>query len=312
LAFMAKHLEDIGKDGKDLLTESYPIDGSIKVTAQAKTLGIGSKVSLSRTVKREKSSTVREIISAVFEPKYEMKEYNLELNGKFSSTHDVNVGASVKDIIGNGSKVDLNLTRSEKDGLNGVALVTFKSDALAVKGKATYPFTPKKPIILYADAVLHHSPINCNAGAGVEVSLEGETARILCDGVFAHSTNDAQYKAIVRYDVYDNNLNWGLSYWQKFSEKYSFAFDIFSEDWSNKTTFAAGGEHKVNDTAVKGKWKVIKTNDRVDFRIGSSIKQKLSPFATAIIGMDLNPRSFLGISDAEPPHSFGIELKLQD
>jgi len=311
LAFMAKHLEDIGKDGKDLLNEGYPIDGSIKVTAQAKTLGFAPKLSISRTVKREKSSTVREVVSAVFEPKYEMKEYNLELNGKFTSSHDINVGTSVKDILAKGSKVDLNLAQTEKDGFNGVALVTYKHPTLAVKGKATYPFTPKKPIILYAEAVFHHSATDSSAGVGAEVSLEGETARILGEGVLAHSTHDAQYKSLVRYDVYDNNLNWTLSYWQKFSEKAAWAFDILSEDWGNKTIFAAGGELKVNDTAAKGKWKVIKTNDRVDYRFGSSIKHKLSPFATAIIGMDLNPRSFLGISEGDP-HSFGIELKLQD
>jgi len=314
LAFMAKHLEDIGKYAKDLITESFPIDGTIKVTAQAKTLGIAGfapKVSLSRTVKKDKAS-VREIVAAVFEPKYEIKEYNLELNGKFTSSHDINVGTSVKDIAGKGSKVDLNIVKSDKDGINGIALATYKIDSLAIKGKATYPFSPKKPIVLYGEGVLHHVQSNSNLGAGVEVSLEGEMARILGEGVLSHTTHDAQYKALVRYDVYDNTLNWGLSFWQKFSEKNAWAFDILSEEWGAKTTFVAAGEHKVEDGAVKGKWKVVKTGDKTDYRFGSSIKKKLSPFATAIIGMDLNPRSFLGISDDVNPHSFGIELKLQD
>jgi len=310
LARMAKHLYDIGKDTQDLLTESYPIDGTIKVSAQAKTFGFAPKVTLSRTLKKDKAN-VRETVSAVFEPKYEIKEYNLELNGKFTSSHDINVGTSVKDIGGKGSKVDLNIIKTDKDGLNGTALATYKNDALAIKGKATYPFSPKKPIVFYAEGVVHHNASNSNAGLGVEVSIEGETAKILGEGVLAHSTHDAQYKALLRYDVYDNTLNWGLSFWQKFNEKNAWAFDIVSEEWGSKTTFAAGAEHKIDDGAVKGKWKVVKTSDKTDYRFGSSIKKKLSPFATAIIGLDLNPRSFLGSAEGEP-HTFGIELKLQD
>jgi hypothetical protein len=308
---MAKHLEDIGKDAKDLLNESYPIDGSLKVSAQFKALGLVPKFSLNRSVKREKAA-VREIVSAAFEPKYEIKEKNVEFTGKFTSGHDFTGGSSCRDLIVRGSKLELNVTRSDKDGINGVALASFKNEGVAVKGKIAYPFTPKKPIKLFAELVLHHFSSNSNVGVGAEVCLEGDTAHIYGEAVMAHTANDSQYKGLLRYDVYDNSLNCGLSFWQRFNDKTSWAFDILSEDWSAKTTFTAGSEYKATDScSVKGKWKVSKNNERVDYRFGASVRHKLSPYVTATLGADLNPRSFLGSLDGDA-NSFGLELKLQD
>jgi len=99
---------------------------------------------------------------------------------------------------------------------------------------------------------------------------------------------------------------------KKMSDRNTWGFDISTEDNLTKTTFTAGTEYKVDElTTVKGKWKLVKNNDKVDYRLGASLKQKLSPYVTATIGSDLNPRSFLGSIDGEP-HSFGLEIKLQD
>jgi len=308
---MAKHLEDIGKDAKDLLNEGYPIDGNVKVTSQFKTHGLVPKFTLNREVKREKTA-VRETVKAAFEPKYEIKEKNVEFTGKLTSGHEFSGGGSCRDLIATGSKVEANVSRSDKDGINGVAIASFKNDSAAVKGKLTYPFTPKKPIKLFAELVLHHFSTNSNVGVGTEVCFEGDTAHVYGEGVLSHTCDDSQYKGHLRYDVYDNSLNCGLNYIQKFNDKSNWAFDIFSEDWSSKTTFSAGNEYKCSDSCtVKGKWRVIKNNERVDYRFGASMKHKLSPFVTATIGADLNPRSFLGSLDGDA-HSFGLELKLQN
>jgi hypothetical protein len=240
------------------------------------------------------------------------KKKNCEFTGKITSGHDLSIGGSCKDLIVSGSKLEVNVTRSDKDGLNGVLTASFKNDGVALKGKAIYPFTPKKPVKVNAELVLHHSS-DSNLGAGAEVSLEGDTAHIYADGVVSHSAKDSQYKGLLRYDVYNSNLNWGLSFFQKFNSYSSWAFDILSEEWATKTTFTAGSEYKANDScSVKGKWKVIKNNDKVDYRFGASVKHKLSPFVTAIIGADLNPRSFLGNNTDGDPPSFGFEIKLQD
>jgi len=144
------------------------------------------------------------------------------------------------------------------------------------------------------------------------VSLEGPIARIFTEGVYAHTTKDSQYKAVARYDVYDSSILWGFSFFQKVSDRNLWAFDLTSEENSTKTTFTAGTEYKYDDsTTVKGKWKLVKHNDKVDYRFGASVRQKFSPFVTATVGSDLNPRSFIGSTDGEP-HSFGVEIKLQD
>jgi len=116
----------------------------------------------------------------------------------------------------------------------------------------------------------------------------------------------------LRYDVYDSSLLWSVSFWQRVSDRHHLAFDLTSEDNASKTTFTTGTEYKVDDsTAVKGKWKLIKHNDRVDYRLGLSLKQKLSTFVTATLGSDLNPRSFLGSGEGDP-NSYGLEIKFQD
>jgi hypothetical protein len=308
---MAKHLEDIGKDAKDLLNEGYPIDGTVKVTSQTKAFGFVQKETLSKTVKREKSS-VKEVVSAAFEPKYELKEQKVEFTGKITTASEINVGTSVRDIVGSGSKVEVNVTRSDRDGINTVGSVSVKKDGFAFKGKVTYPLTPKKATKISGEAVVHHTASNSNVGVAADVSLEGDIARIYTEGVVSHNAVNAQYRGVVRYDVYESSLLWGLSFWQKVSDKNNLAFDITSEDNAVKTSFTAGTEYKVDDsTTVKGKWRLIKTNDRVDYRLGASLKQKLSNHVTIIFGSDLNPRSFLGSGEGEPS-TYGVEIKLQD
>jgi len=308
---LAKHLEDIGKDAKDLLTEGFPNDGAVKVTAQTKSLGFNHKISLNRSLKRDKTG-VREVVTAAFEPKYELKEHNLEFTGKLSTTNDITVGTSVRDLVGSGSKVEINVTKSDRDGINGVASASYRSELLALKGKFTYPVTPKRPIKINAEAVWHHGGSNSSYGGGLDVNLEGDIARIFAEGVFTHSAKDSQYKGLLRYDVYDSTVLWGVSFWQRVSDRQHLAFDLTSEDNASKTTFTTGTEYKVDDkTTVKGKWKLIKQNDRVDYRLGVSLKQKLSTFVTATLGSDLNPRSFLGSGEGDP-NSYGIEIKFQD
>jgi hypothetical protein len=307
---MAKHIEDIGKDAKDLLTESYPIDGTLKITAQTKSGGFTPKMTLTRsTVKREKGPA-RESVTAGFEPKYEIKQHKLEFSGKLTSANDLSVGTSVRDVIGQGSKLEVNLTRTDKDGFNGVPSASYKSEAVALKGKLTYPLTPNKPIKLNSEMVLHHSASNSALGIGVDITLE-EAAHIHPQVVLAHSTKDSQYHGLVRYDLYSSSLCWGFSFWQKLSDTCNWAIHIFSEENSAKTTFTTGSEYKLDDnTLVKGKSKVIKS-DRLDYRASLSLKQKLSPAVLAIFSADLNPRSFLGSSEGDP-HSFGLEIKFQD
>jgi hypothetical protein len=310
---MAKPLDDIGKDAKDLLTEGYPIDGTVKVAVQTRALGFIPKVTLIRALKREKSAT-REVVSAVFEPKYEWKEQNLEFTSKFSTTSELSGGVSAKDIFTTGTKVDIIANRNERDGLSGVFGGAYRNDSVSFKGKLSYPFAPKKPIKANVEGVFQVVD-NTNVGVGVDVTLEGETARIKTDAVVAYTTKENQFKGLLRYDVYESSILWGLSYFQRINPRTNWALDITSEsatDGPVKTAFSVGSDHKVDDfTSLKGKW-VLKQNDKgTDYRFGVALRQKVTPFVTAIFGADLNPRNFLGSTEGEA-HSFGFELKLQD
>jgi hypothetical protein len=307
---MAKHIEDIGKEAKDLLTESYPIDGTVKITSQTKAGCFTPKISLNRQVKRDKGS-VKEIVSAGIEPKYEIKQHKLELSGKLSSLNDLTASASVRDLVAKGSKVEVSYSRSDKDGINGIGGVSFKNEVVALKGKLTYPFTPNKPTKIASEVVLHHSASNVNVGCGVDVSLE-ESAHISFEGVLAHFSKDTHYKGLVRYGLYESSLNWGFSIWRKLTDNCFWGIDFITDNNSTKNTLTTGSECKIDDsTIIKGKCKVTKSKDKMDYRVGLSLKQKLSPTITAILGTDLNPRSFLGNSEGDP-HSFGLEIKFQD
>jgi len=308
---MAKHLEDIGKDAKDLLNEGYPIDGTVKITSQTNAFGFIQKESLTRTVKREKSG-VRELVTASFEPKYEIKEHKVEFTGKLSTGSEVNVGTSVRDLLGSGSKIEVNFTQSDRDGANLVGVASILQHSFGVKGKVTYPITPKKPIKINGEVVAHHTGTNSNVGAGVDLSLEGDVARIYAEGVVSHSAVTSAYKGQVRYDVYESSLLWSLSFWQRVNAYNTWAFNITSEDNANKTTFTTGTEYRAaEDTSVKGKWKLVKHGDRVDYRVGASLKQRLTDHVTITLGSDLNPRSFIGSGDGDT-NSFGLEIKFQD
>jgi len=305
---MAKPLDDIGKDAKDLLTEGYPIDGTVKVAVQTRALGFIPKVTLVRALKREKTAT-REVVSAVFEPKYEWREHNLEFTSKFSTTSELSGGVSARDIFTKGTKVEIAANRNERDGLSGVFGGAFRNDHFSLRGKLTYPFAPKKPIKAALEGVFQ-VVANTNVGVGVDVTLEGEVARIKTDAVIAYTTKENQFKGLLRYDVYESSVLWGLSYFQKISNFTNWAVDITTEGPA-KSTFSVGADHKVDEfTALKGKW-ILKQTDKTDYRFGVALRQRITPFVTATFGADLNPRNFLGSTEGDA-HSFGLELKLQD
>jgi len=302
----------IGKDARELLTEGFPIDGTVKVAIQTRALGFIPKVTLIRALKREKSAT-REVVSAVFEPKYEWREHNLEFTSKFSTTSELSGGVSAKDIFTTGTKIDITANRSERDGLSGVFGGAYRNESFSFKGKLSYPFAPKKPIKSTVEGVFQ-VVANTNVGVGVDVTLEGEVARIRTDAVIAYTTLQNQFKGLLRYDVYESSVLWGLSYFQRISPRTNWAIDITTDNVPGtpaKSSFSVGADHKIDDfTSVKGKW-ILKQTDKTDYRFGVALRQRVTPFVTATFGTDLNPRNFLGSTEGEP-HSFGFELKLQD
>jgi hypothetical protein len=285
----------------------YPADGTVKVVTQTKTQGFTLKATLNRSLKKEKSG-IKETVSAAFEPKFEWRKQNMEFSGKLTSLSDYSGGVIAKDLLGPSSKVELTLNQSDRDGLSTIGLASYKTAKLALKGRISYPFSIKKqPVKINAEIVGKLQDFN--VGAGVTVNLEGDVARINTEGVLAYDVHDSQYKTRLGYDIFDGSLLCGLSFFQKFSSKTNWGLDITSEENFSKTSFIVGVEQKLDDfTVLKGKW-LLRQTEKTDWRFGVSLKQKVSPYVTATLGADLNPRAFLGSTDGDP-HTFGLEIKI--
>jgi len=304
---MAKHLEDIGKDAKDLLTQDFPNEGSVKFTTQSRTSeNVTVKSSFSRVVKRD-PKVVREIVGAAFEDKWEIPSHNLEFNAKISSNRDVSGSVAVKDWVGIGSKVELNVAQNP-DGVSATPQLIFKNNNVALKGKVIYPVSGKKTDIkILAEAGFVTS--NIYAGVGTAVTLENAGAAVILEGVGSYYYKNHQIAARVNHTLQGALVGLGLTYYQAYSSICKFAIDSATDTAFDKFAVVAGGEYKVDKfSTVKGKVGYKQYKNIADVRVSLALKQQISPNITAIFGSDLNGFSFAGVEGGEP-HTFGFELK---
>jgi len=304
---MAKHLEDIGKDAKDLLNTDFPSEGAIKLTTQCKTSeNITVKSTLGRVIKRDK--TVREVVTAVFEDKIELTDRNIELSGKISSSNDISGTITVKDIIGDGSKLELNVSQTA-DGLSAAPQLIYKNHNLAVKSKVVYPIKGKKSDIkLFVEGGFHTGHLH--AGLGSTITLEPASTIISLEGLSCYSLANSQITGRVNHTLHSALVGLGLSYYNVLDSSSKIAFELTTDTTFDKWNLVAGGEHKYDkNTAVRGKlvYKQVSKKD-TELRTVLALKQQICPCLTAIFGTDLNTRSFLGHEGGDP-HTFGVELK---
>jgi hypothetical protein len=303
---MAKHLEDIGKDAKDVLTLDFPNEGSVKFTTQSKTAeNVTVKSAISRVLKRDK--TVREVVTATFEDKLELPAQNIEINGKISSNRDVSGSVAVKDLAVSGSKFELNVSQTA-DGLAATPQVIFKNNSVAVKGKVIYPISGKKSDIkLFAEAGFVAS--NLHVGLGTTVTLEPTSTVIQLEGVGSYSHNNSQITARMNHTLQSALVAVGISFYQLVCPSFKIAVEATGDITGDKIALTAGGEYKVDKaTTVKGKFGYKQNKKVSDIRSALSLKQQICPSLTAVFGSDLNAFSLLGLVGGDP-HSFGLELK---
>jgi len=306
---MAKFLEDIGKDAKDLLSVDYPIDGTVKFSAQAKPHnGFIIKALLNRSVKRDKA--VREVAVASFEPKLDIKDHHLELSGKISSTKEFSGTVARKDIVGVGSKLELTVNRNI-DTLTGVLGLIYKTDKFASRGKISYPIVAKKTQVKFnVDSVFKSS--NLNVGFGAAITTDPTTNPVVeLNGAFGYEEKNSQFSARVNHTLHTEVVNFGLSFFRILNSVSKWAVDLASDNTFEKINVTAGGDYKVDlFTTLKGKL-VVKRHKNTDIRTGLSLKQVWAPNITAIFATDLNTRAFFGDEGGEP-HSFGVEIKFEE
>jgi len=304
----------------DLITQDFPADGTVKVVAQSKTpTGITMKATLSRFFKKEKSGP-REIVSALIEPKYEMKENNLEFSAKLSTANEFSGTISLKDTVGRGSKIDVTGTQSERNGVTVQLGSAYKTDIIASKVNVTYPVGPNKkdknPIKVLGELVLQY-PTRFLLGSLVSVDVDSENTAFRGEGIVAYTQGDAQFslRGSHENDKKTDNTILGTTFYHQLSPnfKYTVDFDV-DRAYVRGPVAAIAGEVKLDDaTSLKGKGTVKLTpqSKQSEMRIALSAKQKMSTYFTATFGADLNLSSLLGQSVGDA-HSFGVEFKIQD
>jgi hypothetical protein len=306
---MAKFLEDIGKDSKDLLTVDYPTDGTVKLSAQAKpTNGFVIKALLNRGVKRDK--TLREVAVATFEPKFEIKQHHLELSGKISSTKEFSGTVARKDLFGVGSKLELTVNRNPET-VTGVLGLIYKTDKFASRGKISHPLIAKKAQTKFnVDSVFKSS--NVNVGFGAAITTDPATNPVVeLNGAFGYEEKNSQFSARVNHTLHTEVVGFGLSFFRILNNVSKWAIDLSSDNTFDRVNVTTGGDYKVDAfTTLKGKL-VVKKHKSTDIRTGLSLKQVWAPNVTAIFATDLNTRSFFG-DEGGDPHSFGVEVKFEE
>jgi len=307
---MAKQLEDIGKEAKDLLSQDFPSNGSIKITTQAKNSeNVTVKSTLSRYVKREKVS--REIICATYEEKYENKQHNLELNGKITTNNEYNGTVTLKDLIGSGSKIELHVHKTP-DSLTASPTVTYKTDSVAIKTKLVYPISSEKKsaLKLFVDAGFLGS--NLYGGIGTTITLDAPKAAIDIEGVASYTDKRYQLTAKAKHNLQTNIMGFGLSYFYKLASRTTLAVEVTSDTTLEKFNLTAGAQKKLDKfTTLKGKAFFKHSKKDTEIRSGLALKQHISPSILATFGVDLNLPLLFGQEIGEP-HSYGAEFKFEN
>jgi len=304
---MAKHLEDIGKDAKDLLSQDFPSDGTIKLSSETKNSeNVTIKTTLNRYIKKEKIS--REIISATYEEKLEDKAHNLQLSAKITTNSEYSGTIILEDLFVFGSKFEMNINRTS-DSLSVSPLFIYKKDNLAFKGKMAYPVLGKKspPIKFFTDAGFMYSSLL--GGIGTTIALESPKTSIDVEGVLAYADTNHQITARVKHTLQSSLVNLGLSYYYLYNPKFPIALDINTNTAFDKLSLAIIGKKKIDKfTTVKGKTVLKHSKKETEIRGGLSLKQQICSCLWATFGGNLNLTKFLG-NDLGEPHSFGVEFK---
>jgi len=314
---MSKFFSDVGKDARDFISDDFPSDGTVKFTTQSKTPdGVTAKATVRRYLKAG-----REQIDAVIEPKYEWKEKNVELSGKFATANDFTASAIVKDLV-KGSKIEVSGTSNEKTTSSKIVLSQIK-DPVAAKITVTVPLdlsptTKKTPTKLNGDVVINYQK-NLHVGGNVSLDLNDKMG-VKCEGVVSYSQDQWQITGRGSYSPPTREgsvIIWGASFFHKVSENIRWALD-FDIDQANKRgpIGVVVGDYKIDDsTTLKGKF-TIKVPDpskpKPEARVGVAVKQKVNSNLFLTLGGDLNVRNVFSGDAAVGLQTFGVEVKLQE
>jgi hypothetical protein len=305
---MATFYDDLGKNADDLIIKGFPAEGSFKVSTETKT---SNGVTLLTTGRRFFKGG-NENVEALFEPKFNWAEQNVEVTGKLSTSSEYEGGVAVKDLGAKGTKLALTAIQN-KAGVSAKPSIEFKNENVAVKTAVTVPddFTGK-PVNIEASATANYE--NVNVGSKVNVAT-------------AHTTGDKEtalsffwnlkagylqplWQAIGWFNNAPKSNVVGGSFYQEVTPAVKlgaqFAVDRLAANPSPAASVS--GEYKYAvDTVLKSK---LGVNAAKDLRVGLALQQNWTTSSTVTIGADLNALQLLGTNKGDA-HSFGVEIKLK-
>jgi len=324
---MSKFYEDLGKDQRDLLEKGFPNNSTFKVTVESKTAdGVSITASGVRSLKTKKDKSVAEEVVGSVEPKFECKQYNLEVNSKLSTTNNYESELVFKDLGTAGTKVSFKGKQEAENGLTTVGNVSFKNENVAVKGSATYPFSANRPLKLNLNTVFHYSKflLGLNADYDAQYQKEDKFDKLVevepsttVNGTIAYLGDTYEtHLSVKNFPAYkgprDNQF--ALGWYQKLSSsvKYGLGFSL-DQSQTKGPQAVVGGEYKLDDyTSLKGKFEVKSDysvdSDLFEFRVGLGATQRINSRLTTTVGADVNVRKLLGTNIGADP-SFGFEAK---
>jgi len=305
---MATFYDDLGKSADDLIVKGFPAEGSFKVSTETKTPNGVTLVTTGRRFYKNGNENVE----AVFEPKFNWAEKNVELTSKLTTGAEYELGASVKDLGAKGSKVSLTANQT-KAGVTGKAGLDFKNESVAVKTAVTVPDDLSgKPINVEASAVAAYE--NVNLGGKVNVATahtkgDKETATSIFWNLKAGFLQPLWQTVAWFNNAKDSNVV-GASFYQEVTPAVKLGSSFSVDRLVNNASPAANvtGEYKyAADTVLKGKLAVTAVKD---LRVALALQQNWTTSSTVTIGADLNALQLLGTNKGDA-HSFGVEVKLK-
>jgi len=306
---MTTKYEDIGKEGNDLLSKSFPSNSGVKISFERNIPeGFELKANIDRQFKDNK-----EVVSIIFEPIFTFSQYKLK--SKFLTRPEKEVSLEVKDLFTSGTLLEAGTNEKSQSYFGSVGFV---NDNVNLNLKVNLPHDNEKPkadITVHANAVLNYPKdiLWGVYGTAKKPTKEGSVVETGLNGrIHFNSSNTTIFFDRLVGSSVSHQL--GLLWNQRVSNSVRVASKYTTSTLlSEAPTLEAVVEKKNEDGSIfKTKASVFKKEkvDHLDLKFLFSYTSKLSNHATYTLGADLNAREFFGPQGGDAV-SVGFEVKLK-
>jgi len=311
--------DDITRPTSDFFSKPFPSTKLVKVGTETKADSLTLKTASQRAfIKNRTTGLTEEIYDTTVEPKYELKDLGVVVEGKFQIQNVLSATVSHSNLV-QGLKLSFGGTQ-DTDDLKVLQKTVnvggeFSHEKFFFKGNLGYPLEEKRPISLSGnlvvqpvDKVFLGAKFDFKRTSGDEPTLQKEVEFKLAGSSGAtkgHVTGSLDKKVglFVNHQV-NSDLVVGFSGKFELPQK--------DEDPTKVVIDVAAQQKVCKHTSVQGKLNVTPPAAKaLGVRLGLAFSHNLpNTGVTATLGADCNVSSFLGI-DGHLPHSLGFELKLK-